>query len=102
MNVYDNVLENDDNHQYYEIRKDTSNNTYYIHFFDMCKYLGGKITLPSTYNGQSITRIENTSGSQSATAFIMNTNVTGIYFSPKLSNKISSIDSRTFFGATNL
>ena len=102
VNVYDNILENDDNHQYYEIRKDTSNNTYYIHFFDMCKYLGGKITLPSTYNGQSITRIENTSGSQSATAFIMNTNVTGIYFSPKLSNKISSIDSRTFFGATNL
>lgn len=102
VNVYDNILENDDSHQYYEVRKDTSNNTYYLHFFDICKYLGGKITLPSTYNGQPITRIENTSGYYSATAFILNKNVTGIYFSPKASNKIAIIDSAAFNGMTNL
>ena len=68
----------------------------------MCKYLGGKITLPSTYNGQSITRIENTSSNSSATAFILNKNVTGIYFSPKMSNKISIIDGMAFNNMTNL
>lgn len=102
VNVYDNILENDDNHKYYEIAKDTINNIYYIRFYDICKYLGGKITLPSTYNGEPISRIYNELGNSTVSTFIKNTNITGIYFSPKANNKISIIDKNVFSDARNL
>lgn len=100
VNVYDKVLTNDDTHTYYKIIED--NGTTCIEFTELANKLGGKITIPASYNGKPITRIKNDSGYSQANKLIRNTKITGFFVAPKEENKISIIDANTFYGTTNL
>lgn len=99
VNVYNKVLTNDDTHIYYNIIED--NGATCIEFTELANKLGGKITIPASYNGKAITRIKNIIASEGKTV-INNTKITGIFVGPKEENKISIIDQCSFFGTTNL
>lgn len=93
VNVYDNILDE----KYYEIVRDNDTNTLYLKFTNDYSRLGGKITLPATYEGEPITRLYNIGISS-----VGNKNITGIFFSPQNENKISIIDKKMFQSVTNL
>lgn len=93
VNVYDNILDE----KYYKIIRDSNTNTLYLKFTNNYSRLGGKITLPATYEGEPITRLYNI-----GTSSVGNKNITGVFFSPQNENKISIIDSKMFQSVTNL
>lgn len=99
VNIYDKVLTNDGTHIYYNIIED--NGATCIEFTELANKLGGKITIPASYNGKAITRIKNSLSTEGKT-IINNTKITGIFVCPKEENKISIIDQCSFFGTTSL
>lgn len=95
ISVYDNILTNDATHKYYDIINSDGELSFVM--TDLAKNLKGKITLPTTYNGQPITRIKYSQVNPSAAVGIqVNPNITAIFFAPKDSNKISVIDDYAF------
>lgn len=95
ISVYDNILTNDSAHKYYDIINSDGELSFAM--TDLAKNLKGKITLPTTYNGQPITRIKYSQVNPSAAVGIqVNPNITAIFFAPKDSNKISVIDDYAF------
>ena len=95
VSVYDNILVNDSTHKYYDIINSDGELSFVM--TDLAKNLKGKITLPTTYNGQPITRIRYSQVNPSAAVGIqVNPNITAIFFAPKDSNKISVIDDYAF------
>lgn len=95
ISVYDNILTNDSTHKYYDIINSDGELSFAM--TDLAKNLKGKITLPTTYNGQPITRIKYSQVNPSAAVGIqVNPNITAIFFAPKDSNKISVIDDYAF------
>lgn len=95
ISVYNNILTNDSTHKYYDIIN--SDGELAFAMTDLAKNLKGKITLPTTYNGQPITRIKYSQVNPSAAVGIqVNPNITAIFFAPKDSNKISVIDDYAF------
>lgn len=95
VSVYDNILVNDSTHKYYDIINSDGELSFVM--TDLAKNLKGKITLPTTYNGQPITRIKYSQVNPSAAVGIqVNRNITAVFFAPKDSNKISVIDDYAF------
>ena len=95
ISVYNNILINDSTHKYYDIINSDGELSFAM--TDLAKNLKGKITLPTTYNGQPITRIKYSQVNPSAAVGIqVNPNITAIFFAPKDSNKISVIDDYAF------
>ena len=95
VSVYDNILVNDSTHKYYDIINSDGELSFVM--TDLAKNLKGKITLPTTYNGQPITRIRYSQVNPSASVGIqVNPNITAVFFAPKDSNKISVIDDYAF------
>lgn len=95
ISVYNNILTNDSTHKYYNIINSDGELSFAM--TDLAKNLKGKITLPTTYNGQPITRIKYSQVNPSAAVGIqVNPNITAIFFAPKDSNKISVIDDYAF------
>ncbi len=95
ISVYNNILINDSTHKYYDIINSDGELSFAM--TDLAKNLKGKVTLPTTYNGQPITRIKYSQVNPSAAVGIqVNPNITAIFFAPKDSNKISVIDDYAF------
>lgn len=95
ISVYDNILVNDSTHKYYDIINSDGELSFVM--TDLAKNLKGKITLPTIYNGQPITRIRYSQVNPSAAVGIqVNPNITAVFFAPKDSNKISVIDDYAF------
>ena len=104
ISVYDNVLINDATHKYYDIT--TESGELAIKVTSLATNLKGKITFPSTYNGQPIKKFKSlaTGGSLPANSIGVqkNPNITAIFFSPKMENKLSIIEDYAFCADSKL